>query len=156
MTQIKDPLSLLGRPSDSPEIQDLLRQAGVKDPKLKKGEVRDWLDLNDMGLALVFTDEAFLTGEKELAIGEGALILTSITFHSGGDPAFSAFAGNLPLGVKFTQSQSDLAAKLGVPERSNPRRRQDRWMIEKVAFYAKYSEKLDRIQVFGIFVPEPQ
>ena len=156
MTQVEDPISLLGKSSDSPEIQDMLRQAGAKDPKLKKGDVRAWVDLNDLGLALVFADEAFFTREENLAIGEGALILTSITIHSGDDPDFAAFAGVLPLGVEFSQSQRDLLARLGKPEWSNSFLLKDRWLVDGTRFLVQYADDLDRILTFSIQVPDPQ
>lgn len=156
MTQIENPLSLLKKPSDSLEIQDLLRQGGVKDPKLKKGDVRAWVDLNKLGVALVFVDEAYYTGRDDLAVGEGALILNSITFHSSDNPDFTAFAGDLPLGVKFSQSQSDLLAKLGEPEWSNPRLRKDRWLVDGTRYLVKYADELDRIQTLSIEAPAPQ
>lgn len=156
MKQVSVPMSLLGKASDSPEVQAMLSQGGAKDPKLRKGDVNSWVDLNDLGLALVFTDEAHLTGQENLDIGEGALILTSIRFHSGINPDFSAFAGALPLGVKFSQSQADLAATLGKPEYSNALLSKDRWLVDGTWFFANYVDELDRLMTFSMQVPDRQ
>ena len=37
MTQVQDPLALLGKASDSPEVQDLLRQAGAETAPNEEG-----------------------------------------------------------------------------------------------------------------------
>src|SRR5262245_48927600 len=157
MSQLNVTPSLMGKPSDSPEVQDLLRQAGAKDPKLKKGDVRALLDLNTLGLALEFVDEAFFTQQEHLAIGEGALLLSGVAIYSAGyHPAFSAYPGLLPLGVQFGMSQSDLHAKLGKPEWANPSTQAERWQIDGVLYIVQYSEALDRILTFSMELPEPE
>ncbi|HJZ59136.1 MAG TPA: hypothetical protein VKE74_29600, partial [Gemmataceae bacterium] len=130
---------------------------GAKDPKLKKGDVRAWLGLNTLGLALVFVDEAFFTQEENLAIGEGALLLCSVRVYSADyDPAYAAYTGPLPLGVQFSMSPSDLAAKFGKPEWANARLQLERWTIDGVWYTAKYNETLDRILTFLMAIPDPQ
>jgi hypothetical protein len=156
VTRFDAPASLVGKPSDSAEVRDLLRLGSATDPKLKKGDVRAWVELNSLGLALVFVDEAFFTKRTDLAIGEGALLLSSVTFHTGSDPAYSPYAGALPFGVRFDQSQGELNAQLGPPERSNPRLRLDRWHINGVWYFAKYAPAADRLLTFSMQMPDPQ
>ena len=150
------PTTLLGKPASAPEVQALLKQGGGKDPKRKKDDVNAWLELEKLGLGLVFTDEAFLTKNDKLAIGEGDLILTSVEFWSPGWRDEGAFTGTLPLRVDFRHSRAQVRSLLGQPEWSNDGLGLDRWRIEGVWYFAKYPDEFDRLLTFSMQIPDPE
>jgi hypothetical protein len=112
------------------------------------------VEAKEHGLELTFTDEAFLTQEDTLAIGEGALLLTGIRFHSGILPGFNAFDGDLPFGIQFTQPLSEMRAVLGEPEWSNEQRRHYRWRVDDLWYFAKYDGDTGSMKTFSIQVAD--
>jgi hypothetical protein len=149
-------IALLGKPSDAPEVIDLLRQMSAKAPKLKKGDTTAHVDAEKLGLELTFSDEAYLMKRSDLAIGEGNLILTNIRFRAP-EPAKAGYAGTLPHGVEFAKSQSDLQQLLGKPEVSNPNLAKDRWTIDGHWLFVRYKDDLLSVDNLGIqFLPPPK
>lgn len=155
MTQISVPASLLGKPSDSPEVQDLLRQGGGKPPKLKKGDREAYSVMKNVGLQLVFADEAYLTQNPMLARGEGALLLCCVIFCSADYPDYAPYQGVLPLGVQFSHTKAQMGARLGAPEWSNPSLGRERWLVDGVQYAVSYCDDADRILELSMQIPMP-
>lgn len=155
MSQITVAASILGKPSDSPEVQDLLRQGGGKAPKLKKGDFDAYSEMKSVGIQLAFADEAYLTKNPNLARGEGALLLWSVKFCSADYPGYTAFDGVLPLGVQFAHGKAQMGARLGAPEWSNPNLGKERWLVDGIQYAARYVDGADRILEFTMQVPMP-
>jgi hypothetical protein len=153
MTEAETLVGLLGKSSDSPEVAAWLSQAGAKPPKLPKGDTDAYVVLKDRGLELMFTDEAKHQMRNDIAIGEGALILSNVRFNSAAVPEFKPYAGPLPYGLAFPNSQADVQRVLGKPEQSNPRLRMDRWTREPHRAFAKYKEGLGELESFNVQLP---
>ncbi len=149
------PMSLLGKPSDDTDVVALLQQGGAKPPKLKRGEVNDWVELKPIGAQLVFADEAYQTSSDSMARGEGALLLSGVLFFPEGYLDYDGFDGVLPLGLVFSQSQAVTRAKLGEPEWKNPALRADRWVVDGVQVRVQYDESLDAIETVSMALPMP-
>jgi hypothetical protein len=150
---IERPRFLLGKPSTEPQILALLQRFGAKVPLREKGDVDAWVDLDGLGVGLVFTDEAHLKGNRRSATGEGGLVLSCVTYYGPKDEAASTFRGALPLGVDFAQSRADLSARLGEPELYIDRLCQDRWTIEGAWYFAEYTDELDALLTFSVQLP---
>jgi hypothetical protein len=146
-------IGLLGKASDSPEVDTWLKQAGATPPKLKKGDFDAHVVLADDGLELTFTDEAKFNMRNDLAIGEGALLLTAVRFTSASVPDFKPYPGALPYGLAFTNSQSEVHGVIGKAEMSNPRLRIDRWTRDEHWVFAKYNQGLGGLQDLTVQLP---
>lgn len=140
MTNSTQLIDLIGKPSDAPEVVAWLSKAGGKPPKLKKGDTNANVVLSKLGLELAFDDEAMLFSRKDLAIGEGALILTAVFFDLTKDPKHAAFADPLPFGIAATSSQADMHKLLGKPEESDPDLNLERWTHDGKWVFANYED----------------
>lgn len=143
-------LSMLGKSSDSPEVVAWLAQVGARPPKLGDGDFNTGLVLADEGLELTFTDEAKHHKRRDLAIGEGALLLTSVRFNSAEIPDFQAYAAALPFGVAFPMSQAQVQGVLGPPEFTNARLRLDRWTRDGWWVFAQYGKTSGTLSNFSV------
>lgn len=149
-------IALLGKPSNSLEVIDLLQQLGSKAPKLKKGDTTAHVAAEKLGIELTFSDEAYLMKRSDLAIGEGKLILTNIRFRAP-EPSKAGYTGTLPHAIEFAKSQSDLQQILGKPEVSNPNLAKDRWTIDGHWLFVRYKDDLRSVDNLGIqFLPPVQ
>ena len=75
-------IPLFGQPSDSAEVASLLQDLNSSKPKLDSGDVKAWLSAPQHAIDMVFTDEATFHRRADLALGEGALLLTSVALRS--------------------------------------------------------------------------
>lgn len=146
-------LKLLGQTSTAAEVIALLRTIGAKPPKLRRGEAKAYVLVQASGLQLIFTDEAEHTGDPLLAPGEGALILTNITFHTTASKGFKSYADHLPFGARFEMSRAALRAHLGQPEESDDDLCLDRWTIQGLWFFARYVKDLSCLLLCGVQIP---
>jgi hypothetical protein len=147
-------VALLGKSSDSTEVQDLLSQLGAKPPKLKKGDVDAYVVLDKQGLDLMFSDEAYVTKRPDLAIGEGKLLLITAWFKAAEPPKIAAYAEALPHGLNFGKSQADVHQLLGKPEWANPDVRRERWTIGGHQLLVRYTEKMSGLELVIATVPK--
>jgi hypothetical protein len=149
-------VAVLGKASDSKEVQDLLRQLGAKPPKLKKGNVDAYVVLDDQGLELLFSDEAYVTKRKDLARGEGKLLLTTAWFKIADPPKVASYAEALPHGLAFTKSKGDVHKLLGKPEWANadPDIRRERWSVASHKIVVRYTEKLSGLEQVIASLPD--
>lgn len=149
-----DLVSLIGKPSDSLEVKDLLSRLKLKAPKLKKGDVRTTVEAKSAGFFLTFTDEAFLTKNENLSLGEGGLVLTGVSFLKANPPEWAGYTGDLPLQVRFEDSQRAVRARLGDPEWKNETLGTERWLKDGKRVFAQYDDELAHVTEFGVSLPD--
>jgi hypothetical protein len=109
----------LGLLEDSQEVIQLLKDLGVT-TKLKLGpEGYTKLELLEKGVEL-----AFVPAESKSSL----LRFDSVRFYTAQDD-FSEFSGQLPRGLKFSDTQTEVRGKLGTPTQSIDKYRLDnyRW-----------------------------
>jgi hypothetical protein len=139
-------VALLGKPSTAKEVKDLLEQGGyAKEPKPKRGDTQAWVELEKLGISLVFDGK-----------GKGSLLLSSVEFCCDGyRETHAGFSGKLPLGVRFNQTRQQVLALLGKPEMENADLALDRWRIEGTWYFARYTDEFDRVLTFSMQIPDP-
>jgi hypothetical protein len=147
-------VAVLGKSSDSAEVQNLLSQLGAKPPKLKKGDVDAYVVLDKQGLDLMFSDEAYVTKRSDLAIGEGKLLLMTVWFKAAEPPKVAAYAERLPHGLDFSKSQAEVHQLLGKPEWANPDVRRERWTIDGHQVLVRYIENMSGLELVILAVPK--
>jgi hypothetical protein len=146
-------VALLGKTSDAPEVKDLIRQLGGKDPKLKKGDTTTYVLADKLGLDLMFSDEAYLTRRPNLAIGEGKLFLTSVRFKTDYPPKVKAYTGTIPHGIAFSSSHAALKKLLGKPHDSDPDLSMDQWLLGGNMVAVRYNDQMSEVKSVVVFVP---
>jgi hypothetical protein len=143
---------LIGKPSDSPEVAELLSELSAPKPRLKKGDVTTYVSLPSIGLDLVFQDEANHTKRSDLAIGEGALILISVALRSN-VPQYTDYTGPLPEGLTFGDSQVQVHQKLGTPTKVHGFLPKEFWTIRGCKLcvtYDKQKTKAEDVSVIAL------
>lgn len=148
-------IPLVGKASDSPEIKAWLQQLETKPPKLKRGDVNCHCCVYKEGLELAFIDEADLTMNPDLAIGEGGLFLSSIRFTSSKIPDYTQYAGKLPFGITFEQTQADVHALFGPPPKKHPFLPRERRAMDGVDFIIGYDKSYQFIKECSLALPRP-
>jgi hypothetical protein len=145
-------VALLGKHSDSTEVDAFLKSVSAPSPKLPKGDQTTYSEVPESGLQLVFTDESTFTGDNELAIGEGALILSCV-FFMGSEPDYQRYADPLPYGVRFDMDRKELERTLGTPEWSDDELCTARWDKDGLKFSVKYADDFASVENCGVQKP---
>jgi len=137
----------IGKPEDAPEVQQMLAAVGVKKKlRVPKGDIEARIDMEKKGLALIFEPE-----ERK----SSRLILTSVQFYSDAEEDFSTFPGTLPRGLEFTDSQTEVHAKLGKPDDDRMDMNFEAWNWGELELTVEYTLDHKRIGMIGVAVPEP-
>lgn len=145
---------LLGKESSSPEVAALLESFAAPAPRLKQGDVDANVVLKSAGLELVFTDEGHFTHRDDLALGEGALVLTAIMFKSSRVADFNEFTGTLPRGITFADSDQALHTKLGMPEMIHPKQPKEIWTLDGLKLFVTFDQGKGSIKQLTLQAPD--
>jgi hypothetical protein len=146
-------LDLIGRNSDDKEIRKALANLGVhRTLKVKEDDTDVRIDIEDQGITLVFTDEAYLYQKNDRAIGESAPILSEIIMFLG-DSSDTPYTGELPMGLSRQDSQAILRARFGVPFESDDDFNWERWMIEELVLTVIYEEDYEALNSVILGLP---
>jgi hypothetical protein len=153
----KNPFAaMIGKASDSPEIKTWLAELKARQPRLKKGDTSAYVELPKLGLDLIFGDEAFETRRPDLAIGEGALLLTAIMFKSSHYPDYSEYSGPLPMGLAFGVPPAKVHATLGPPAWVHPLLPTERWAFDGVSLIVLYDKQKTAVKQVSVERPRPE
>jgi hypothetical protein len=153
MSDDKRLISLIGMPSDSPEVAAWMGELKAPQPRLKKGDTDANVTLPELGMELVFTDEAFQNKRSDLAIGEGALLLTAIMFKVR-VPDFKDYAGPLPKGLAWSDTLDQVHKKLGNPAKVHPRMPTEFWTFDGAMLTVSYDKPKTTIEEVTLEVPQ--
>jgi hypothetical protein len=108
-----------GRSADDPALAAALAAAGVtKKPKLQRDRAFVQFDLKGQGLALRFTDEAYLRELEDQDIGEGPLVFSGVLAYLNASVSDHLYRKPLPSGLEADMPRAEVRAKLGAPDRS--------------------------------------
>ena len=149
-------VSLIGQPSDSPDVQTWLQELKAPGPKLKEGDTDAYVSLPLLGMDLVFTDEAFQTRRPDLAIGEGALLLSAIMLKSSEVADYADYNGPLPGGIVFGDAPAEVHRKLGPPESVHDRQPKEFWTLSGLQLTVSYDRPKTKVKQVTLEVPQPK
>jgi hypothetical protein len=109
-------MALCGKSSKDLEVIEFLKSLGFqKSPKCPSGEYNAYVGFKQLGLCLLFEDEAMLKQEDK-PLGKSPLILIGCFFYAAGEERYKEYAGIFPENIKFSDSIKEIADKLGTPE----------------------------------------
>ena len=145
---------LFGQASDSAGVAAWLSDLSAPTPKLDSGDVHAWVSVPHLGIDMVFTDEAAFNRRSDLAIGEGALLLASITFRSN-VPDYTDYAGPLPKGILFGDSPDQVHQKLGSPQSVHPRMPKEFWTLNGLKLCVTYDKAKAGAKQVSLELPPP-
>lgn len=129
-------VACVGKAEDAPEVQRMLKAVGVTTKlKMPKDDNEVRLSLTTQGLTLIFEPEGPKTSR---------LVLSSVMFVSDAEDDYTTYPGALPEGLLFSDTQTEVHAKLGAPDISKPKFRLDMWDRNGLRLAAEYAK------------PEPQ
>ena len=155
MTDLKRLVSLIGKPSDSAEVGAWLQELNAPQPKLRSGDTDASIPLPGLGLELCFSDEASFYRRSDLAIGEGALLLTTVFLKSSKVPNFLDYAGNLPGGLAFGDTRAEVHSKLGSPKDEHDFLPTEFWSMDGLELSIDYDDNKTRAEQVTIWIIPP-
>jgi hypothetical protein len=134
----------LGKPLESPEVTQLLKDLGVT-KKLKLGpEGYTRVSLDKLGLLLAFEPAGPKTSK---------LVLDSVQFLGGGADGVTRYSGTLPRALEFTDSQKEVRVKLGKPTKAKKDFRMDQWIGDGRLLSVTYRKSLDEVSLILLGLP---
>lgn len=141
-----DLVTCVGKPLESPEVQSLLARLGVN-PQIRMPEDDNEarVTLHSLGLALIFKPEEEKSSRLELE---------TVQFVSSEEEGFTSFAGELPGGLSFNDTQADAQRKLGEPMHSDEELRLDVWAFGELELSIDYAKDAPhRASTIGVAPP---
>src|SRR5690606_14543460 len=72
-----------------------------------------YVEKRELGLCLLFTDEAKFLGLANQPIGQGKLYFSTVFFYSEGKDNYNQYKSDLPFGLSFNDTRQDVLMKLG-------------------------------------------
>jgi len=106
--------------------------------------------IRSRGLEIGFTDTAWFNGSPRGLWRTQGLLLQQITFYNAGREGISAYAGELPFGLQWSDHKEQARAKLSAHESSRCSYITDRWDIGPHRFVLAYKndgKALDSVHV---------
>ncbi|WED25504.1 hypothetical protein L3V77_10540 [Vibrio sp. DW001] len=160
-----DLLSFLGKTSLDIKLINFLKLNGIQLDStltLEEDDYDAYLEVQDKGLALLFTDEAKFLGLRNEPIGIGNLFFSNIFFYSEGKDGYTEYKDKLPFGLLFTDTRQDVINKLGQQSwerlaRDKLRVISDRWdELPDVPYrlHVTYDKNTGRISIISVSIPD--
>ena len=141
-----DFVPFLGKLDGAPEIAKLLATLGVKkQPKLKKGDLYVYVQLPKDGVVLVFRE----SDDPKVS----QTFLAGVQLYSDAEDGFKTFAGDLPKGVTFDDTKTEVRKKLGKPTRTKEQLRTDFWDRKGHVLSVEYARGSGQVQTVDLSVP---
>jgi hypothetical protein len=152
--------AVMGKPITDYDLHQALRREGIEldpFPVLPQGQFNAYCEMQESGVAIIFTDEAMFEGKGDQPIGVGPLIFTGAFLYSEGKDGYRQYEGVLPKGLQFTDARADVVRKLGRPSwqraRSDGSIAAERWDDEAKRLHITYKRSDTTISVVSVFVP---
>jgi hypothetical protein len=154
MMETEDFVSSIGKQADADIVMGLLRTLGIdRRITMTRDDTDVYLNNADAGVSLLFESESYVSAKHKIGFPSDAPVLTAIFLYGPGDDGFSAYTGNLPGGLLFSDSREKAILKLGNSAKFNPDRDSEFWDFPRnVRFFVRYAERrqsIERVQ-FGI------
>lgn len=138
-------LKFLGLRSDDVRLISFLASQGVDEqPVLEVGDFNTYIERQDEGYSLVYTDEAKFLGMMDTPLGSSPLIFTGVFFYSDGYEGYAAFTSDLPQGLSFSDNRDTVTNKLGVSswqmmDKDNLTVKAERWDLPNYRLRVNYA-----------------
>lgn len=135
-------LDLFGCNTSDEKLRSALEKKGIQANELEveKDDISVIEDLAGEGITLVFTDEAFLYKRDDMAIGEGAPVLSELSLWLQESEDGALYTGPLPLDLQPTDSRAALRRRFGNPSSSDDNPPWDQWPVDGLILTAEYTE----------------
>lgn len=147
-------LSLLGRPLDSPAVQQALTVLGMLPApgvQPKRGLIN--VSSRERGLDISFKFAEKLRDEALLGVPRTCLITSVVFFHGPGFEGYNGYAQALPYGLRFGQSRVNVRTLLGAPSRSSIQYKNDRWDWERLFLTIDFTDDERDFQLVTVGLP---
>lgn len=122
-----------------------------------------YIESPEEGFCLFFTAESSFLKKDDMLVGEGELFLSGIFLHSQDADDYDEFKGDIPKGVRLTDSADLLHKKMGEPTWSRKDEegnvKAERWDFDFYKMHVTYRKNSDLIfnisvsTYFGNFQP---
>lgn len=147
-------MNSIGKQADTDVVISLLRELGVERRiAIECDEIDSYVNIAKAGVSLLFESESYMSAKHHVGFPSEAPVLTAIFVYGPGGEAFSAYEGDLPGGLLFSDSREGAISKLGNSAKFNPDRHSEFWALTgRIRFFVRYAkdrESIERVQ-FGI------
>ncbi|MGV2293323.1 hypothetical protein AAHK20_31765 [Trinickia sp. YCB016] len=150
----EDFTNVIGQQADSEAAKSLLLSLGIERRIIIKCDDTDtYMNNEDAGVSLLFESERYVSSKYGVDLPSDAPVLTAIFLYGHGDDQFSEYQGELPGGLRFSDSRDEATQKLGNSARFHPDRDSEFWELPgNIRFFVRYADgrrAIQRVQ-FGI------
>jgi hypothetical protein len=111
----------LGKPEESPEVSQLLKDLGVTKKLKLSGEDYTKVELPKLGVSMSFS---------RVEPKSSKLMLSAFELNAGGKHGVQRFAGKLMRGLEFDDLKKDVRKKLGKPTDALDEFDMDHWDVD--------------------------
>lgn len=154
-----DLTQLFNKPSDSPEIKELLKLLNtVHVPSLDEDDIEedlytDWVLVKKHGVEFGFSNQEWLAGEPRYRWGAENLVLSQLYFYNADkEEGIAQFKGELPYGLTFSDTREQVLQKMQKVTDRHRFYKSDTWDIEDKRLNVIFENK--RLQKLYLFLPE--
>ena len=164
MIETKALLSFLGCAASETNLIDYLKVNNIllNGLALEEDDFDAYVEKQEFGFCLMFTDEAKFLGLANQPIGHGKLYFSTVFFYSEGKDNYSEYQGTLPFGLSFNDTRTDALAKLGTQSwqrvaKDGARVISDRWdNLPDVPYrlHVTYDKQTGKISILSASIPD--
>lgn len=161
MEGIKNPdfIPYLGLSEKDESLISFLKNFGKKNQLTKnQGEFKASIVHPPLGLDFIFTDGRTVHGQDDSLLGDYLLTAVNLYSEEEGDEEYRGYRNKLPHGLYFSDSRSDVHAKLGKPKKSGGGGKVngkalpfwDRYQFENHSVHIKYDGSARQINLITL------
>jgi len=154
-----NPVSLLNIGSDSPTIEHILDTLETcRRPRITRNDDRkwfDWLLIRRKGIELGFVNRSYFEATPEDEWGRGHSLIFQVYLYTSNfndNPEILAYTGQLPHGLKFTDSRAQAQKKLSNYIRYESQQT-DCWHTENYRLHIRYTPSRNSIESLALSLP---
>jgi hypothetical protein len=110
-------IALLGKTWGSVDVDAVISQIS-EETEIERTEQLAFWNCRAKGISIALNDALFVRSKATKFLKDGSLLIVAIHFYTEGYEGYHAYTGELPDGVKFSDSKETVRAKLGTPSKS--------------------------------------
>lgn len=147
----QDLVDLLGKALSDAGVQKLLQDCNLQNTKirLKRGESDVAIESEKHGIALNFAE-----ADDSPDVPEGTLALVTIHAMAPGVQGHAGFTGQLPHGLAFDMTRSQVTKLLGAPVWSSPVLPNHRWLFGAYRMLVCFKDDAASATISSVVVSE--
>lgn len=164
MIETKTLLNFLGYASSDSGLVDYLKANHIflTGLALDEDDFDAYVEKQEFGFCLLFTDEAKFLGFSNQPIGQGELYFSTVFFYSENKDNYSEYKSDLPFGLSFNDTRQDVLKKLGPQSwqrlaKDGARVISDRWdNLPDVPYrlHVTYDSQTGKISILSASIPD--